>query len=57
MRLRTTPDGLIAHPAERDRWVRVDYDGDLLAFLAETPQARAAALTFWPTRRTRKGRR
>ena len=45
MKIRTTLEGLIAHDADRDRWVRVDYDGDLLAFLAETSQARAAALT------------
>jgi len=43
MRLRTTPTGLIAENA--DGWVRVAYDGDLLAFLAETPDARQATLT------------
>jgi len=43
MRLRTTPTGLIAENA--DGWVRVAYDGDLLAFLAETPDARRASLT------------
>lgn len=48
MRLRTTPHGLIAFDAEADRWARVDYDGDLLAFLAETPRARAAAVTEQP---------
>ena len=31
MRLRSTPDGLIAHDPERDRWVRLDGEGDLLA--------------------------
>lgn len=43
MKLRTTPEGLIAEDA--GRWVRVDHDGDLLSFLAETPETRAAALT------------
>jgi len=43
MRLRTTPTGLIAENA--DGWVRVAYDGDLLAFLAETPDTRRASLT------------
>jgi 2-keto-4-pentenoate hydratase/2-oxohepta-3-ene-1,7-dioic acid hydratase in catechol pathway len=45
MKLRTTPDGLIAHDSERDRWVRLDYDGDLVAFLAESPHARSAAMS------------
>jgi 2-keto-4-pentenoate hydratase/2-oxohepta-3-ene-1,7-dioic acid hydratase in catechol pathway len=44
MKLRTTPDGLIAQAAG-DGWVRVDHDGDLLGFLALTPEARAGALT------------
>lgn len=43
MKLRTTPDGVIAETP--DGWVRVDHDGDLLSFLALTPEARAAALT------------
>ena len=43
MKLRTTPEGLIAH--DGNRWVRVDYEGDLLPFLAEEPESRAAALT------------
>lgn len=45
MKVRTTPDGLIAQAPDAGGWVRVDHDGDLLAFLAETPAARAAALT------------
>ncbi|HYF24633.1 MAG TPA: hypothetical protein VD931_02740, partial [Baekduia sp.] len=43
MKLRMTPEGLIARADEH--WVHVDYDGDLLAFLAETPAARRAALS------------
>ncbi len=46
MKLRTTPDGLIALRGEG--WVRVDHDGDMLDFLALTPAARAAALTDAP---------
>src|SRR5687768_2670611 len=42
MKLRTAPDGLIAEDGER--WVRLDYDGDLLAFLAEPPDVRVAAM-------------
>ena len=43
MRLRSTPDGLIAHDPERDRWVRLDGEGDLLAFLGEGAAARERA--------------
>jgi hypothetical protein len=43
MKLRGTPAGLIAQ--EVRRWVHVDYDGDLLTFLAEPAEVRAAALT------------
>jgi 2-keto-4-pentenoate hydratase/2-oxohepta-3-ene-1,7-dioic acid hydratase in catechol pathway len=42
MKLRTTTDGLIAE--DGDRWVRLGYDGDLLAFLGESSDTRAAAL-------------
>jgi 2-keto-4-pentenoate hydratase/2-oxohepta-3-ene-1,7-dioic acid hydratase in catechol pathway len=42
MKLRTTPDGLIAQHS--DRWVALPYAGDLLAFLGETPAARAEVL-------------
>lgn len=43
MKLRTTPEGVIAEQA--DGWVRVDHAGDLLSFLALTPDERDAALT------------
>ncbi|MEA2170520.1 MAG: hypothetical protein QOF76_3820 [Solirubrobacteraceae bacterium] len=55
MRLRSTPDGLIAH--EGDRWVRLPGETDLLAFLAGDARARptgdeadpaAAVLPFKP---------
>jgi 2-keto-4-pentenoate hydratase/2-oxohepta-3-ene-1,7-dioic acid hydratase in catechol pathway len=46
MKLRTTPGGLIAHTDEG--WRSVDYDRDMLAFLAETPVTRSAALTTTP---------
>src|SRR5687767_5714631 len=42
MKLRTTPDGLIAEDGER--WVRLEYDGDLLAFLGEPSDVRTAAV-------------
>jgi 2-keto-4-pentenoate hydratase/2-oxohepta-3-ene-1,7-dioic acid hydratase in catechol pathway len=43
MRLRSTPDGLIAHDPERDRWVRLHGERDLLAFLGEGAAARERA--------------
>jgi 2-keto-4-pentenoate hydratase/2-oxohepta-3-ene-1,7-dioic acid hydratase in catechol pathway len=43
MRLRTTPDGLIAHDPERGRWVRLGGERDLLAFLGEGAAARERA--------------
>ena len=48
MKLRTTPDGLIAHDPDRDRWVAVDYDRGMVAFLGEPVETRAAALTDRP---------
>jgi 2-keto-4-pentenoate hydratase/2-oxohepta-3-ene-1,7-dioic acid hydratase in catechol pathway len=35
MKLRHTTGGLIAHDAERDRWVRLPGESDLVGFLAE----------------------
>lgn len=35
MKLRTTPPGLIAHDTERERWVLLPGEHDLVAFLAE----------------------
>jgi 2-keto-4-pentenoate hydratase/2-oxohepta-3-ene-1,7-dioic acid hydratase in catechol pathway len=43
MKLRTTPSGLIAHDPDRDRWVRLPGETDLLAFLAEGEAARERA--------------
>lgn len=44
MRLRTTPDGVIAHDAGHDRWVLLPGDRDLLAVLADgTPELPADA--------------
>lgn len=43
MKLRMTAEGLIAHDAERDRWVRLPGEDDLVAFLAEGAPARARA--------------
>jgi 2-keto-4-pentenoate hydratase/2-oxohepta-3-ene-1,7-dioic acid hydratase in catechol pathway len=43
MKLRTTSDGLIAHDPDRDRWVRLPGERDLLAFLAEGASARERA--------------
>jgi 2-keto-4-pentenoate hydratase/2-oxohepta-3-ene-1,7-dioic acid hydratase in catechol pathway len=43
MKLRTTPRGLIVEDPERDRWVALPDEGDLLAFLAEGAPARARA--------------
>jgi 2-keto-4-pentenoate hydratase/2-oxohepta-3-ene-1,7-dioic acid hydratase in catechol pathway len=46
MKLRTTKEGLIAHDPERDRWVRLAGERDLLGFLAtgvdERERAKAA---------------
>jgi 2-keto-4-pentenoate hydratase/2-oxohepta-3-ene-1,7-dioic acid hydratase in catechol pathway len=43
MKLRTTPEGLIAHDPDRDRWVRLTAERDLVAFLAGGAPARARA--------------
>ena len=43
MKLRTTSDGLIAHDPDRDRWVRLPGERDLLSFLAEGASARVRA--------------
>ena len=43
MKLRTTPDGLIAHDPQRDRWVRLPAERDALSFLAEGKPARERA--------------
>jgi 2-keto-4-pentenoate hydratase/2-oxohepta-3-ene-1,7-dioic acid hydratase in catechol pathway len=43
MKLRMTSAGLIAHDAERNRWVRLPGDQDLLGFLAEGEAARERA--------------
>jgi 2-keto-4-pentenoate hydratase/2-oxohepta-3-ene-1,7-dioic acid hydratase in catechol pathway len=45
MNLRTTPDGLIARDLERDRWVRLQDERDLVAFLGEGEAARERAAT------------
>jgi 2-keto-4-pentenoate hydratase/2-oxohepta-3-ene-1,7-dioic acid hydratase in catechol pathway len=43
MKLRTTPDGLIAYDPDRGRWVRLPGERDLLAFLGEGAAARDRA--------------
>jgi 2-keto-4-pentenoate hydratase/2-oxohepta-3-ene-1,7-dioic acid hydratase in catechol pathway len=43
MKLRTTPNGLIAHDPERDRWVHVPGQHDLLSFLRDGANAQAEA--------------
>jgi 2-keto-4-pentenoate hydratase/2-oxohepta-3-ene-1,7-dioic acid hydratase in catechol pathway len=43
MRLRTTAEGLIAHDPQRDRWVRLPEEHDMLAFLAAGDSARRRA--------------
>ena len=43
MRIRTTAEGLIAHDPQRDRWVRLPGEHDLLAFLAAGDAARRRA--------------
>ena len=40
MKLRTTPQGLIAQDPANDRWVALPGENDLLAFLAEGEAAR-----------------
>jgi hypothetical protein len=35
MKLRTTPDGLIAHDPNRERWVHLPGQHDLLSFRAK----------------------
>jgi 2-keto-4-pentenoate hydratase/2-oxohepta-3-ene-1,7-dioic acid hydratase in catechol pathway len=44
MKLRNTAEGLIAHDAERDHWVVLPGERDMLAFLAKSPGERAAAV-------------
>ena len=44
MKLRTTPEGLIAHDPARDRWVLLPGERDLVGFLAEGAPARERAL-------------
>lgn len=44
MKLRTTPDGLIAFDPERGAWRALGVDHDMLAFLALPAEQRAAAL-------------
>jgi len=43
MKLRTTAEGLIAHDPQRDRWVRLPEEHELLAFLAAGDDARRRA--------------
>jgi 2-keto-4-pentenoate hydratase/2-oxohepta-3-ene-1,7-dioic acid hydratase in catechol pathway len=43
MKLRTTPEGLIAHDPQRGRWVRLPGEQGLLAFFAEGAAARERA--------------
>lgn len=43
MKLRSTDDGLIAHDPERDRWVRLPEERDLLALRGEGAPARERA--------------
>jgi 2-keto-4-pentenoate hydratase/2-oxohepta-3-ene-1,7-dioic acid hydratase in catechol pathway len=43
VKLRTTPDAVIAHDPERERWVSLPEEPDLLAFLAKGAPARARA--------------
>ena len=43
MKLRTTSEGLIAHDPDRDRWVALPGETDMLAFLAEGAAARDRA--------------
>ena len=43
MKLRTTPEGVIAYDPDRGRWVRLPGERDLLAFLGEGAAARERA--------------
>jgi 2-keto-4-pentenoate hydratase/2-oxohepta-3-ene-1,7-dioic acid hydratase in catechol pathway len=43
VKLRTTPQGLIAEDPARDRWVRLSGEDDLLSFLAEGEAGQARA--------------
>ena len=43
MKLRTTPEGVIAQDPERGRWVRLPGESDLLAFLGDGEAARERA--------------
>jgi len=43
MRLRATPEGLIAYDAERERWVQLPGERDLIGFLGEGEAARERA--------------
>ncbi len=54
MKLRKTADGLIAHDPERDRWVVLPGEDDLLEFLAdgEAGRRRAAAVIADPEAKT-----
>jgi hypothetical protein len=45
MKLRTTPDGPIAYDPDRDRWLRLPDERDLLGFLAGGQPAVDRALT------------
>jgi 2-keto-4-pentenoate hydratase/2-oxohepta-3-ene-1,7-dioic acid hydratase in catechol pathway len=44
MKLRTTPDGLIAHDPDRDRWIRLPDERDLIGFLGGGQSALDRAL-------------
>lgn len=44
MKLRASPEGLIAHDPARDRWVLLPGERDLVAFLAEGAPARERAV-------------
>jgi 2-keto-4-pentenoate hydratase/2-oxohepta-3-ene-1,7-dioic acid hydratase in catechol pathway len=43
MKLRSTPDGLIAHDPAADRWIRLPGEADVVTFLAEGDPARERA--------------
>jgi 2-keto-4-pentenoate hydratase/2-oxohepta-3-ene-1,7-dioic acid hydratase in catechol pathway len=45
MKLRTTPGGLIAHDSDRDRWIRLSGERDLIGFLGEGQPALDRGLT------------
>jgi len=44
MRLRTTPEGLITHDEQRNRWVLLPGERDLVSFLSQGAPARERAL-------------